>query len=114
MKLTIALIFLSSAALSQEPRPLDFDWRKIESIWAAPHLQPALKRISERYNVSQQANIESRIVGGKIAKPGQFPFHVLIILDKNYWCGGSLLNADYVLTVRIKTINCNDNAFHQT
>lgn len=44
------------------------------------------------------AEIESQIVGGLKAKKGQFPWQVLIQVDGDAMCGGSLIDAEWVLT----------------
>jgi len=97
MKLVLALIFLSATALAEKPTPFDFDWRDLKDIWESPELQPALKNIAPHYDKIKDKT-GGRIVGGELASLGQFPFHVLLIIDGGYWCGGSLLNANWVLT----------------
>lgn len=42
--------------------------------------------------------IDSQIVGGLKAKKGQFPWQVLIQMDGQYLCGGSLIDPEWVLT----------------
>ncbi len=46
--------------------------------------------------------LTGKVVGGTIARPGEFPFMVLIgyMIDERirYDCGGSLINRHYVLT----------------
>ncbi|XP_015602537.1 brachyurin [Cephus cinctus] len=45
--------------------------------------------------------IESRIVGGLPAEPGQFPYQIGLQLQTtagNYFCGGSILNEEWILT----------------
>ncbi|XP_065352942.1 brachyurin-like [Cloeon dipterum] len=43
-------------------------------------------------------NYRDQIVGGSKAKKGQFPWQVLITIDKRYTCGGSLIDPLWVLT----------------
>ncbi|XP_057292186.1 mannan-binding lectin serine protease 2-like isoform X2 [Hydractinia symbiolongicarpus] len=49
-------------------------------------------------------NPNSRIVGGDVAKPGQWPWMALILKKEYYgtkynaWCGGTLLGVDWVIT----------------
>lgn len=40
----------------------------------------------------------SRIVGGEEATPHEFPFIVALRIDDAYFCGGSIISADVVLT----------------
>ncbi|KAG7197998.1 hypothetical protein KM043_016223 [Ampulex compressa] len=46
------------------------------------------------------AELESKIVGGTPALPGEFPYQVSlqIINSEHHFCGGSILNEDYVIT----------------
>lgn len=82
------------------PQSLDVDWKNVKNIWESPELQTALHNIDPtRSNI----DLSPRIVGGSYATTGQFPFHVLLVLtdsQSSYWCGGSLLNEYWVLTVR--------------
>lgn len=106
MKLILVLALLSSVVLAQVPQPLDFDWRDLKDIWGHPRLQPAVHNIESRSGFPKRTNGQQRsIVGGNIARVGQFPFHVLTVIDGMWWCGGSLLNANWVLTVRISFNN---------
>ena len=42
---------------------------------------------------------EGRIVGGSQASPGQFPYQVSLRSSTNsHFCGGSIINARYILT----------------
>lgn len=49
-----------------------------------------------------QDNIEGRITGGSTASVGQFPYQVGLSLKvstySSAWCGGSLINNQWVLT----------------
>lgn len=43
----------------------------------------------------------SRIIGGEVARSGQFPFAAAIYtttVDGTYFCGGTLLNTQWILT----------------
>lgn len=44
------------------------------------------------------SKINSRVTGGNLAEPGEFPFLVAPQLNGEQWCGGTLLNAYTVLT----------------
>jgi len=43
-------------------------------------------------------NQEIRIVGGRPTGVNRYPWVVRLVYDGQFHCGGSLLNADYVLT----------------
>src|SRR5947207_2256894 len=51
-------------------------------------------------NVSHTTRAQPAIIGGQDAKPGEFPFLVALVStdDDSQFCGGSLLNKDWVLT----------------
>lgn len=44
------------------------------------------------------ASIETRIIGGYIAKDGQFPYQVSIRLEGKHQCGGSIFNERFIIT----------------
>lgn len=99
MKLILLSLCLLGAAVfaeeAQETYPFDFDYTQLKSIWEAPeyaHLR------SKTLGDDPRAG---RIVGGQLAHAGQFPHHVLLVIDGAlYWCGGSLIYENWVLTVR--------------
>lgn len=95
MKLIFALVLLTTAAFAQEAKPLDFDWTQLKDIWESPELQPTAKRLFPNYDLKRGG----RIINGVPAAVGQFPHHVLLVIDNAYWCGGSLLSSYWVLTV---------------
>ena len=41
---------------------------------------------------------EERIVGGFEAEPNQWPWQVALFIDDAYFCGGSLISENYVVT----------------
>ncbi|XP_046400541.1 brachyurin-like [Ischnura elegans] len=45
-----------------------------------------------------QTSSSSRIVGGNTATLGQFPYQAAVSIDAGYFCGGSIISADYILT----------------
>lgn len=100
MKFVLALILFGSVVSAQELHPFNFDWRGLKDISEAPHLQTALRN-TVPHNNSYSTDSVHRIVGGSVATLGQFPFHVTLIIDSSWLCGGSLLNANWVLTVRL-------------
>jgi len=95
------LAVLCSVALAQlpKPQPLDFNWRDLKNIWQSPRLEPALQRFRSRLSMRDLDSHDlQRIVGGNEARVSQFPFSVLTVIDNMWWCGGSIINANYVLT----------------
>ena len=43
--------------------------------------------------------ISSKIIGGSYANEGQFPYQVsLRTLPNRHFCGGSIINEEYILT----------------
>nr|XP_012419788.1 PREDICTED: coagulation factor IX isoform X2 [Odobenus rosmarus divergens] len=49
-------------------------------------------------NLTQPLNDLTRVVGGKDAKPGQFPWQVLLNGKVDAFCGGSIINEKWVVT----------------
>ncbi|ODM95886.1 Trypsin-1 [Orchesella cincta] len=49
-------------------------------------------------NNSTSRDLEPFIVGGTIARPNEFPWLVHLQIDGKYFCGGSLISLDTVLT----------------
>ncbi|XP_010638818.1 coagulation factor IX [Fukomys damarensis] len=47
---------------------------------------------------TEQTDDVTRVVGGKNAKPGQFPWQVLLNGDIEAFCGGSIVNEKWVIT----------------
>jgi len=99
MKSILVLAILSSVVLAQVPKPFNFNWRDLKNIWELPRLQPALKNITSRNGIdTNEITNLPRIVGGDVARLGQFPFSKLLVIEDMWWCGGSLINANWVLT----------------
>ncbi|CAB3365334.1 Hypothetical predicted protein [Cloeon dipterum] len=48
--------------------------------------------------VQEPSNFESKIIGGNIATPGQFPYQVGLFIDGSGFCGGSLISDTVILT----------------
>jgi secreted trypsin-like serine protease len=87
---------LLSVALAQVLQPLDFDHTKLRNIWESPELQPALKNLSPK--LAAEVSRGGRILNGTRASAGQFPYHVLLVIDNSWWCGGSLIKSNWILT----------------
>jgi len=43
----------------------------------------------------------NKVVGGRPASPGEFPWAVALIDGGRQFCGGSLISASYVLTAAV-------------
>lgn len=94
----VVLSVLFSIAFAQDFESFDFDLTKFKNIWESPKLQPALKNFIPKVRVG--ANRGSRIINGFLASPGQFPYYVVLIIDMEYLCGGSIIKPDWILTVQ--------------
>jgi hypothetical protein len=97
----IFLVFLCFSFSSTEfVNKNDIDLTNIKSVWESSQLQPALAYIKSTYKKKSKTRQSTRIIDGTKAKPGQFPFHALLKNDNTFWCGGSLITPDWVLTVK--------------
>ena len=63
--------------------------------------------IKKIFNILFQANplfkigdekLNNRIVGGRQAQKGQFPYQVTLQVFGEHFCGGSILNEKWILT----------------
>ncbi|KAF5903773.1 mast cell tryptase-like, partial [Clarias magur] len=45
-----------------------------------------------------QAPLNTKIVGGKDATPGSWPWQVSFQTQGSHFCGGSLINQDWILS----------------
>jgi secreted trypsin-like serine protease len=48
----------------------------------------------------------SQIIGGTAAVQKQFPWQILMIVDRAWWCGGSLIFANWVMTAAHCVVGC--------
>jgi hypothetical protein len=78
----------------------DFFALNLKSVWESPRLQPLRKHVESKSKASSRhlSKQHSRILNGTQAMLGDFPFHVLLETDLHYYCGGSLIKTDWVLT----------------
>ncbi|XP_078042646.1 chymotrypsin-2-like [Augochlora pura] len=60
-------------------------------MWSISLILPAILAVAN-------SELEPRIINGTVAKPGQIPYQVSLQTASNHFCGGSILNADYVIT----------------
>ncbi|XP_046734117.1 brachyurin-like [Diprion similis] len=94
MKVLVALCFVAAVA-----QAINVDWNTIRPIEIFPQdlAGPLTESLKEVKNLDP-----SRIVGGEEATPGQFPYQIgLFSTDASGstgFCGGSILNAEWVLT----------------
>lgn len=42
--------------------------------------------------------LNSRIINGRPARPGQFPYIISLRYDNRHVCGGSIISRDYIVT----------------
>merc|ERR1719429_954364 len=91
----LALLFVVVAAVSAR------DLSKYKPGWMR---NPTLVALHEAVN---GGNTKSGIVGGNEATPHSHPHQVALFIDDMYFCGGSLISNEYVLTAS----HCMDGAF---
>ncbi|XP_023554855.1 coagulation factor IX isoform X2 [Octodon degus] len=72
------------------------NFTKAETIWDnITKAETIWDNITESYKISEDL---TRVVGGENAKPGQFPWQVLLKSDTEAFCGGSIINEKWVVT----------------
>lgn len=111
MNYIIVLSLLVSTVLGRDIFPIDFDYTKLKSISASPEYRDTVVRLKPEAIVNElpagdEGNLAPRIIDSQLAQAGQFPHHVLLIVDNTYWCGGSILYENWVLTVSTRVL-CN-------
>lgn len=105
MNFVVALFLMCCLVFSEEIKPLDFNWDELQLISESPEFSLALENLVPHKSSSSELGLENRIIGGRLANPGQFPQQVLLILDSRYVCGGSLIYPNWVLTVRTRNVS---------
>ncbi|GLG93532.1 Chymotrypsin [Gryllus bimaculatus] len=98
MKLFLVALLAAVAAAAASPSPID--WTKVQPIH---EVSPSLKAYHEKLVQSGMpySTPNGRIVGGIEASPHSIPYQVALLLDTGAgtaFCGGSLLNNEWVLT----------------
>lgn len=91
MKFLLVFIFLFvfSKALPAS------EWKQIKSPMENPRYQDFLSKF---YSLEKKVSRVGRIVGGKYAVVGQFPYQVYGLFDR-WLCGGSIISENFILTV---------------
>lgn len=112
MKSFCLLFVLLSLGFSQNLFQGKFNFDGVKSIWQSPDLQPALNLLSLKSEVSVHKALTSRITRGNFASPGQFPHSVVMVIDVEWICGGSILSSRWILTVRFRK-NCDQQRLNK-
>lgn len=79
-------------------KKLDFDYKKLKDIWES-HKQQNFTYGLKKFDLKPAVN--ARILNGSDVKQGQFPHHFLIYIESQWYCGGSLISPNWILTVEI-------------
>ena len=95
IKLALAIILLPSlASFSNAPVRLGLRRLKLSSQKPmGPHKVQLGHALTPKYTTD-----EHRIVGGEVARKGEFPFYVLWRDDDGKFCSGALVHEDIILT----------------
>jgi secreted trypsin-like serine protease len=80
---------------------VDQSWERLKSPFKLPGPIEYLEEFYEKLNFTQKS---LRIIGGRSAKLGQFPYQVLLYVQsgdssETFLCGGSIIGSEYILTV---------------
>ncbi|XP_069702007.1 brachyurin-like [Periplaneta americana] len=115
MKTFVALALLATFGLMAEalqsrnivmpinPRYTAEEWRTIMAAQLeSPEQYPGFKKGSEPQPAFAGKvhvhDVSSRITNGQIASRGQFPWQVALLVDNSWFCGGSVISNQWVLT----------------
>jgi len=115
----VAILFLVVAAVSGNPAA-NTKWRWIpKSVSVNPKIKalpiedleglvnvpvrPAREPVTERVLVDNCGIAplapagDTKIVGGVVAAPHEFPWQVAVFIDDKFFCGGSIISNDYIM-----------------
>jgi chymotrypsin len=114
----LVLALFATSAFAEEYENVDIDWSNVRPIEYHPKFwddKPASIRPPASFFTDYESNRNSRIVGGNIASPHQFPYQVALLVflssaGGTVLCGGSLVNNRMVLTAA----HCVDTAVNGT
>ena len=59
---------------------------------------PAAETVPTAESSEDVGEAEQEIIGGAIAGQNQFPYQVRLIVNGGHWCGGTIVNANWVVT----------------
>lgn len=85
--LLLLVVALVSSTANTISNPFSDRWRQFES--PLPLLEPFRGDGAEHSN---------RIVGGAVAANGSRPYQAAVLVDERFFCGGSLISEEYVVT----------------
>lgn len=98
MNTIFVLSLLISIVFGRESSRFNFDYTKLKSISEASEFKDTVARFEPK----EIGNRDGRIIDGQLARAGQFPHHILLVVDNTFWCGGSLIYQNWVLTVNTR------------
>jgi len=61
-------------------------------------LETTMKAMKSSYRFQVDQNAEDRIIGGTDSELHEFPWQVAVILKRVFFCGGALINDEFVLS----------------
>jgi secreted trypsin-like serine protease len=65
---------------------------------ATPSVRHRYELNAMRLKANREPSRNGRIVGGVDSRIEDFPYQVSLRYNREHWCGGSILNADTVIT----------------
>ena len=111
MKVFLALLAVVAAVSASE-----IDWSKVKPIEEFPGFWKGRESLQKLYEFQKsrtqnsRQTPDSRVTGGQIATPHQFPYQVAILAagaDGVGLCGGSIINARTILVKILQIFLCN-------
>lgn len=113
MKLTFVLLTFCGVAFAGVV--VDDAWKQVKSPLDSPRYQLIMSKLFPPNAVERTfpPNRGGRIIGGELAKPGQFVYQALLLnidsLGDTYVCGGSIISHNWILTVSLIDCSCDAN-----
>ena len=97
MKLIVVLSCLLAVAFASPTG----DWQQVKSPMENPRYREFLSKVYSQQNFNNNPLRGGRIVGGSRAATNQFPYQIYGYFDDAWLCGGSIISANYILTVNL-------------
>ncbi|KAK3919386.1 Transmembrane protease serine 13 [Frankliniella fusca] len=83
---------------TRQPGGVWWDFPEASSTFHQRALRRQLQQLRQLGSGMHLPQLQERIVGGQDASRGEFPWQAALLLDHLFFCGGTLINHEFVLT----------------